>query len=221
MGRGADSDEAVSEVDQEGRGETMGWFGPSKDEVWRRLSDEIGAEFVEGGFWKGGKVQARVGPWTITLDTYTESSGESAVTYTRMRAPYVNPDGFRFTIYRKGFFSELGKLLGMQRIEVGDPEFDEAFVIKGTDEAMIQNLFADPDLRSLLQAQPKVRLSVKDSEGWFGPKFPVDVDELHFQVVGVIKDVERLKALFDLFAATLDRLCRIGSGREEEPGVAL
>ena len=42
----------------------MGWFGPSKDEVWRQLSQEIGAEFVEGGFWKGSKVQAHVGPWT-------------------------------------------------------------------------------------------------------------------------------------------------------------
>ena len=24
---------------------TMDWFGPSKDEVWRQLSQEIGAEF--------------------------------------------------------------------------------------------------------------------------------------------------------------------------------
>ena len=112
----------------------MGWFGPSKDEVWRQLSQEIGAEFVEGGFWKGGKVQAQVGPWTVTLDTYTDSSTTHSVSYTRMRAPYVNPEGFRFTIYRKGFFSDLGKLLGMQDIEVGDPEFDEAFIIKGNDE---------------------------------------------------------------------------------------
>lgn len=79
----------------------MGWFGPSRGEVWRRLSNEIGADFVEGGFWKGGKVQAHVGLWTVTLDTYTESGGESSVTYTRMRAPFVNPDGFRFTVYRK------------------------------------------------------------------------------------------------------------------------
>ena len=48
-----------------------------------------------------------------------------------MRAPYINPEGFRFTIYRKGFFSGLGKLLGMQDIEIGDPEFDEAFIIQG------------------------------------------------------------------------------------------
>ena len=68
----------------------------------------------------------------------------SHVTYTRMRAPYINPEGFRYTIYRKGLFSDLGKLLGMQDIEVGDPEFDEAFIIKANDEGRVRELFADP-----------------------------------------------------------------------------
>ena len=76
-----------------------------------------------------------------------------------MRAPYVNPEGFRFTIYRKGILSELGKLFGMQDIEIGDPEFDEAFIIKGTDEARVQNLFADAKLRELIRAQPTIQLS--------------------------------------------------------------
>jgi hypothetical protein len=138
-----------------------------------------------------------------------------------MRAPYVNPDGFRFTVYRKGVFGGLGKLLGIQDIEVGDPDFDEVFIVRGNDEARVRTLLADPTLRALIAAQPKIRLTVKDSEGWFGPRFPGDVDELHFQAVGVIKDVERLKALFGLFTAVLDRLCRIGSCRGEEPGVAL
>jgi len=62
---------------------------------------------------------------------------------------------------------------------------------------------------------------VKDSEGWFGPKFPENVDELHFQVVGVITDMARLKSLFDLFAAVLEELCKIGSAYEQDPGVAL
>jgi hypothetical protein len=199
----------------------MGWFGPSKEEVWRQLSEETGAEFVEGGFWKGSKVQAHVGPWTVTLDIHTVSSGESSTTYTRIRAPYVNPEGFRFTIYRKGFFSELGKFLGMQDIEVGDPEFDEAFIIKGNDEDRVRALFTEPKIRQMIQDQPQIRLAVKDSEGWFGPRFPEDVDELHFQVVGVIKDVERLTSLFDLFAVVLDQLCRIGSAHKQEPGVEL
>ena len=62
---------------------------------------------------------------------------------------------------------------------------------------------------------------MKDNEGWFGPQFPQDVDELRFQVVGVIKDIERLKALFDLFAVVLDQLCRIGSAYKQEPAVEL
>jgi hypothetical protein len=128
----------------------MGWFGPSKDEVWRRLSHEIGAEYVEGRLWKGNKVQAHVGPWTITLDTHTVSTGHSHVTYTRMRAPYINPEAFRFTIDRKGLFSELGKLLGIQDIEVGDPEFDEAFVIKGNDESKVL-------ARRLDRASPRIQ----------------------------------------------------------------
>ena len=198
----------------------MGWFGPSKDEVWRQLSQEIGAEFVEGGFWKGSKVQAHVGPWTVTLDMGTsDEDGESPAT--RLRAPYINPEGFRFTIYRKNLFSDLGKFLGMQDIEVGDPEFDEAFIIKGNDESKVRDLFANSKFRQMIQDQPKFRLEVKDSEGWFGPEFPEDVDELSFQVVGVIKDAERLKALFDLFTAVLDQLCRIGSAYKQEPGITL
>src|SRR5271165_2028907 len=134
----------------------MGWFGPSKDELWRQLSQEIGAEFVESGLWKGNKVQAHVKPWTITLDTYTVSTGKSHVTYTRMRAPYINPEGFRFTIYRKGFFNDLGKFLGMQDIEVGDPEFDQAFIIKGNDEGKVCAIFANRKIRQMIQDQPKI-----------------------------------------------------------------
>jgi hypothetical protein len=109
----------------------------------------------------------------------------------------------------------------MQDIEVGDPEFDEAFVIKGNDEVRVVNLFADAKVRRMIEDQPKIRLEVKDNESWFGPQFPENVDELRFQIVGVLKDIERLKALFDLFTAALDQLCRIGSAYEQDPGAEL
>lgn len=195
-------------------------FGPSREEVWRQLCAEIGAEFVDGGLWKGDKIQARVKEWTITLDTYRVSSGKHHTTYTRMRAPYVNKDGFRFTIYRKGVFSELHKRLGMQDIEVGDPDFDRDYVIQGNDEAKVLSLLANPRIRQLIQAQPSFNLQVKDDEGWFSTSFPEGVDELYFLVMGVIKDVERLKSLYELFAEVLNQLCRIGSAYENDPQLA-
>ncbi|HRB13233.1 MAG TPA: DUF3137 domain-containing protein, partial [Vicinamibacteria bacterium] len=96
-------------------------FGPSREEIWRQLSTEIHGRYVEGrGVWKGDKVEAIHHAWTVTLDQYVVSTGEVTIPYTRFRAPYVNPSGFRFRIYRRSRLSGLGKLMGMQDIEIGD-----------------------------------------------------------------------------------------------------
>ncbi len=196
-------------------------FGPSKDEIWRQLCAEIGANFVDGGFWRGNKVQAHVKQWTVTLDIYTVSSGRSHQQFTRMRAPYVNADGFRFLVYRCGVFTDLGKLLGMQDVEVGFPDFDRDFVIKGNDEARLRQFFSYEKIRSLLHAQADVRFEVVDDEGFFGAEFPKGVDELRLQARGVIKDMIRLKQFFELFAVTLDQLCMMGSAYLNDPDVVL
>ncbi|HYG76871.1 MAG TPA: DUF3137 domain-containing protein [Planctomycetota bacterium] len=194
-------------------------FGPSKEEIWRQLAHEIKADYVDGGFWKGSKVQAQFKQWTITLDTYTVSTGKSSQTYTRLRAPYVNPDHFRFTIYRKSIFTPIAQFFGAQDIAIGDEWFDEQFVIKSTDENKVRAFFANPRIRELIHNQPAIHLSVQDDEGWFGAQFPEGVDELYFVTLGVIKDVERLKLLYQLFAESLNQLCHIGSAYEDDPGL--
>jgi hypothetical protein len=196
-------------------------FGPNKEEIWQQLCHEIGAEYINNGIWKGDKVVAKVKEWTITLDTYTVSTGKSHVTYTRMRAPYVNADGFRFKIYRKSVFSNIGKYFGMKDIEVGYPEFDRDFIIKASDESKTRSLFMNDRIRALIHEQPSISLEVKDDEGWFGKNFPEGVDELYFQVTGVITDVKRLKSLYDLFGETLNHLCHIGSAYENDPQIKL
>lgn len=196
-------------------------FGPSKKEIWNELSNKINAEYVEGGFFGRDKVVTRSKEWTITLDTYTVSTGKSSTTYTRMRAPYVNKDGFKFKIYREGIFSELGKIMGMEDIEIGYPEFDSNFILKGNDKDKVRTLFSDTELQELIEVQPRLHLEIKDDEGWFGTDFPEGVDELYFQVVGVIKDMDLLEALFDLFSKVLDNLCIMGSAYEEDPRINL
>ena len=196
-------------------------FGPSRAEIWRQLSAEIGGRYEEGGFCKSDKVRASHGEWTVTLDTYTVSTGKVVIVYTRLRAPYVNPDGFRFAISRKHMFSNVARWLGMQDVQVGHEPFDDDFIIKGTSEDKLRELFSSPRLRELVSGQPEIKLTVHDDEGWFGPEFPEGVDELTFIAGGVIKDIDRLKQLYELFAETLDQLCRIGSAYERAPEVTL
>lgn len=193
-------------------------FGPSKEEVWNKLAEQVGGQVLDGGFWRDNIFRVEVGPWVVTLDSYTIRTKHSTLHFTRLRAPYVNPEGFRFRITREGFFNRIGKaVFGMQDIVVGDPAFDEAFIIKGNDPAKVKTLFANPRIRTILLAQPDVRFEVKDDEGWFGKEFPEGVDELCFVASGVVREVARLRLLYELFAETLHHLCHIGAAYEDDP----
>jgi hypothetical protein len=99
--------------------------------------------------------------------------------------------------------------------------FDKAFVIKGTDEAKVRALLADPEVRRLFEAQPQVHIEVKDDRGWFSKRFPEGVDELCFTAIGVIRDIDQLKELFELFAAILHQLCHIGSAYADQSVVGV
>ena len=197
-------------------------FGPSKNEIWSQIAVDMGEEFIEGGFLKGSPALVyKHGEWQIRLDTYTKDSGNSNRTYTRVRAPFINKDELYFKIYREGFFSDIGKFLGMQDIKTGDPFFDEQFIIKSNNRKKLKLFLADPKMKELIQGQPKIHLEIRDDEGWFGADFPEGVDELYFECVGVIKETKRLKSLFDLFSVSLMRLVQIDSAYEDDPKVYL
>lgn len=194
-------------------------FGRSKTEIWRRLSEELGGTMTAS--WRGEKVQVQHEQWVLTLDTYVVMANNTPLFFTRMRAPFINASVFRFSIRRRNVFSDIATWLGAQDVEIGNPEFDHAFVVKSSHEPRVRELLRDETLLRQLQQQPTLSLTVKDDEGWFGAKFPEHVDELYVSVHGVIKDIERLKDLFELFAVTLDRLAATGSAEPVAPDVTL
>ena len=167
-------------------------FGPSKDEIWSQIAKDIGGQYTDGGFFGKDVLVYRHGEWQILLDTYTVSSGKYSTTYTRIRAPFVNKDGLYFKIYRENVFSSIGKFFGMQDIEVGEPLFDENFIIKGNNQEKVKLLLSDKNLKKLVEKQPDIYIEIRDDEGSFGAHFPVGVDELYFQCYGVMKDAELL-----------------------------
>src|SRR6187200_2788673 len=71
-------------------------FGPSREEVWQQLAREINARHEPREWFKAGRVVAGVGSWQMTLDVLEQENQN----LTRLRAPFANPTGFRFRIYR-------------------------------------------------------------------------------------------------------------------------
>lgn len=194
-------------------------FGPSKKEIWHQLSEKINATFVDGGWFGKDKVEAKHRQWVITLDTEVKQYGKTTVTYTRICAPFINKDGFRFNIYRKGFFSDAGKYFGVEDVEVGFDDLDYDFIIQGNDHYKLWKMFAHDRIRSLIKNQPDINLKIiKAGTGWFsGTDFDDNVDMVEFRVRGVMKDITLLQELFNLFAEVLDHLCTIGSAYEDDP----
>ena len=182
-------------------------FGSPKDEIWRQLAEDMGGHYNENDWLGADKLTYCNDDWEMALDTFEDGWDESSLPNTRMRAPFLNKFGLEFKIYRSGFFSNLAtKVLNLQDIEIGEPDFDEKFIIKSNSEAGVRKLLAPAEIRALIDTQPAIALAVHDDVGTFKKRYPEKVDVLHFHCLGVIKDEERLRSLFELFVAVLNRL---------------
>lgn len=207
------------------------------DQILQDFSREIGGEFLKGNgpFSPGGihvtgsrhsygMVYVPVGPWTVAIGSQSVHTQYGLSSSTQLYATYITADGFRFSIARATFLRNLGRWLGFWKdVEIGFPEFDEAFVITGTDAVRLRSLFADAKLREQIQAQPDFMMKVCDKPWPFAigeePYFPDNVDILLFEVLATIPDLGTLKAVFEVFVATMEALCRLGTSRREPSGV--
>jgi hypothetical protein len=186
-----------------------------KDAIWRSLAEQLGGRFTAETLHSHSRIDLRVDHWRVTVDVLAGRRSH----FTRVRAPYVNPTGFRFRLVQSSLRSELAAFMG-QDVQVGDPAFDAAFVVQGSDEARVRKLLT-PDLRARLLAHPYHSLEVKPDEGWFGATFPDGVDELYLAVPEVVVDEQAIRDVFELFGSTLQRLCEIGAATPEAARVRL
>ena len=194
------------------------------NKIWSQIAVNIGGEFIKGSFWKSGGYPAIVykyGEWQIRLDASDRGDENTTYLMAMMRTPFINKDGLYFKIYRKGGRRHW-QVLRNQDIEIGDPFFDEQFIIKSNNPEKMKLFLADPKIKELIQDQPVNHefqlLEIRDDEGWFGTNFPEGVDELYFECGDIIRDHRRLKSLFDLFSV---RLVQIDSAYEDDPKVYL
>ncbi len=186
-------------------------FGSSKHEIWEQIAKEIGGKY-EDSFWGGDTLRVRSGKWKIITDTYSVGGYDYSTpitTYTRITARFLSKDGLYFKVYRKGFYSSIGKFFGMQDIEIGDPKFDNNFIIKGNMKEKVKLLLQDTKLKQLIDAQPDICFRIRRTYK--------DVYELYFKCEREIDEKSQLKNLLELFSLTLERLVQIDSAYDRYP----
>ncbi|MBO6515536.1 MAG: DUF3137 domain-containing protein [Bacteroidia bacterium] len=196
-------------------------MGSKKRDAWTAVADRMGAEFTEGGFWRNDTLCLKRKNWTIYLDTFMRSTGNSSYPCTRIRAPYISTNNLQFRIYEENILSPVSKWLGLQDIQVGNKKFDHRYMIKGNDEHMIRKLFEPQDIKTLMLDIRSMAIRTKDKEGYFSAHYAENADLIYFEQKGIINKEETLSALLALFCLLLDRLVEIGAASEEDPKVNL
>lgn len=195
-------------------------LGPEMENVWKQFANEIGGKYNTGQGYCEDSVEVNYQKWQITFDAYMISStvGKSTVMrdYTRVRARFKTQDNFKLTIYRKGLLSTIGKLFGAQDIIIGVPDFDNAYIIKGTDDFKVATIFSNRKIRELVDSLEKVHLEITDDEGSFGDLLPYGTLELYYNVENIITDGVQLRSLFLLFCELLNELSKLSSATAVE-----
>lgn len=176
-------------------------------------------ELVEGKRQTADRIVVRHGPWRIVADIYVQSDGQTAVTYTRVRACFAGWRGLKVLVRRRNLFDRLWEALGFGKRLPVNPGFQERYVVKGKPEGRVPSLFAGQALYEAIASAESLRLQVKRPGRKDRKRYGGGVGEVVARTTGVVRELGRLAGLIRTVAETLEALQRVGEARAEElPG---
>lgn len=185
-------------------------------EAFRQAAELAGGELYPGKRKSQDRVLFQRGPWRIWLDTYTVSTGQVTVTYTRARAHFRGWRDLRVTLRRKLWIDRVWQGMGFGSPLPVDRRLLERYVVKGQPEARVPSLMAAPGLTDAVLSVPSLRLEVKRPDRKHRQHLGEDAGVVACQTTGVITEVARLVGMVQVVHEVLDGLDRIGEARAEE-----
>lgn len=183
----------------------------TRREAWHAVASALDGQCVEGSRPVTDKAVFQHLRWTIVLDTYTVSTGQTSVTYTRVRAPFTGTGDFKLTVTRRTWLSRFNIVLRARTIKVGSRMFDEKYVTRTNNEGRARALFNSSDIRRLIMVQPSLHFEIRRPSWSRRRELSEGARDVTVRTTGVITDPVRLENYVMLVAHTLDQLLRIES----------
>lgn len=97
--------------------------------AWEAAAETLGLSF-EGGLLRT-RISGRLKGCDVVVETVSEGMGKTRSTVMRYEVRYPLPLAIGLRITRDSLFTGLARRLGVQELEIGDPEFDERYALKG------------------------------------------------------------------------------------------
>ncbi|MBN2794503.1 MAG: hypothetical protein JXR88_03785 [Clostridia bacterium] len=188
----------------------------SKKELLQGFHENIGGEYDEGKLGHGPYLVFPYKNWAIVLDYHTVHAGNSNVTYTRVRTAYKAYSPLEMTVKKEGIGFKIGKAFGAKDIEIGDEIFDDAYVIKGSDEFVISRLLNFFEIKSRINFKTSFKLKIT-KKSTMGMKACDGESGIIFYKTGRLKHEIEIINLIELFKFILDELVELNVALEDKP----
>ncbi|GAB3229172.1 hypothetical protein GCM10027346_14430 [Hymenobacter seoulensis] len=140
------------------------------------------------------------------LDIDLGGGFEGGYEFTTFSAVLPGRPSFHFALHKQDWVHEIGKVLGLTDVELGDPEVDAAFIITTNDAAALQALLADPSIRATLLKYPEMRLTL--SPATHEPNAEV---LLTYNLEQALTEPDQLQEIYHLIYTLLQRLAPISA----------
>lgn len=186
--------------------------------VWKEFSDAHNGTYLLGSYDQEDGVEITYRNHKIVFDRfmlYQVIGGQSHdKEFTRIRFEFKSPDNLKFRIITQTLIDSVGKLFGLQDIQVGDKEFDFRFLISGTDEFKVKAIFSHDLIRKFILDQEDILLQALDGKGIYDEPIQKDHIMLYYLSETRIRTKDQLEALLRFYKLLIDELIRLGSVQE-------
>lgn len=160
-------------------GAAIAWSYRVRDR-WRgalgEIADRFGLTYQQGGMWQAPRSE---GVWQgipVKVDTFTQSTGKSSTTYTRVQVETELPSSFR--LQPEGLGTSFTKTFVGEDFQLGDAAFDASILVRA------------PGREALVWLGPDARRAILAAVSGMGARFKDGT--LTFHKVGYVSDPERL-----------------------------
>ncbi|MCC9136796.1 hypothetical protein ACFSKU_10170 [Pontibacter silvestris] len=135
--------------------------GETEAELWQKFAADLSAK---DNVLKYSALLLQPGQETFfDIDIDLGGGFESGISTTRFRTALPATTALRFNIHEQDLLNEIGKVLGMEDIKLGYPEFDAAFIVQANNPNALKRLFAEESIRSILLKHPTAKLKLDTS----------------------------------------------------------
>jgi len=136
-----------------------------------------------------------------TISIYEKGGGKNSPLMTCIRRELEIGGSVRIIVSKEDVFSRIGKSMGLREFRVGNPRFDDSFLIRGSDEFTVLNLLTD-------EIQDQI-LRWKDHSPWMR----IEKNVFEFVVLGSLLNDEEFDRFVEAGMAIIGKaksLCRGG-----------